>query len=142
MAYISLEVRQRVAAAAQHRCGYCQTQEAVVGMPLEIEHIIPEAIGGGSEEENLWLSCPSCNRYKGTQTHAPDPKTGRVVPLFNPRFQAWKEHFAWDQEGLYIVGLTPIGRATIQALRMNNPFVVYSRQVWIAWGWHPPIEQR
>lgn len=140
MAYISPEVRQRVADAARHRCGYCQTQEAVVGMSLEIEHIVPEAAGGNSEEANLWLSCPSCNRYKGTQTHASDPKTGQVVPLFNPRVQAWQEHFAWDQEGLYIVGLTPVGRATIQALRMNNPFVVYSRQVWVAWGWHPPLD--
>ena len=140
MAYISHEMRQRVADAARHRCGYCQTQEAVVGMSLEIEHIIPEAAGGDSEEANLWLSCPRCNRCKGAQTHASDPQTGRVVPLFNPRVQAWKEHFSWDQEGLYVIGLTAIGRATIQALRMNNPFVVYSRQVWIDWGWHPPID--
>lgn len=140
MAYISPEIRQRVADAARHRCGYCQTQEAVVGMPFEIEHIIPEAAGGDSEETNLWLSCPSCNRHKGIQMRAFDAQTGQFVPLFNPRVQIWEEHFAWEQEGLYIVGLTPIGRATIQALRMNNPFVIYSRQVWIDWGWHPPMD--
>lgn len=138
MAYISSELRQRIANTARHRCGYCQTQEAVVGMPLEIEHLIPEAAGGSSEESNLWLSCPSCNRYKGTQTHASDPQTGDLAPLFNPRTQIWAEHFAWEQGGLYIRGLTATGRATIQALRMNNDFVVYSRHVWIAWGWHPP----
>jgi hypothetical protein len=24
---------------------------------LEIEHIIPKALGGSGEEENLWLAC-------------------------------------------------------------------------------------
>lgn len=138
MAYISLEMRQRVADTAQHRCGYCQTQESVVGMALEIEHIIPEAAGGNSEETNLWLSCPSCNRHKGVQTRVFDAQTRQLVPLFNPRTQIWAEHFAWEQGGLYVVGLTPIGRVTVQALRMNNSFVVYSRQVWINWEWHPP----
>jgi 5-methylcytosine-specific restriction endonuclease McrA len=28
---------------------------------MEIEHIIPEAIGGPTVEENLWLACPLCN---------------------------------------------------------------------------------
>ena len=141
MTYITSEVRQRVADAAKHRCGYCQTQEAVIGMPLEIEHIVPEAAGGSSEEHNLWLACPRCNRYKGMQTHAVDAQTGERVSLFDPRRQRWNEHFAWEEEGLYVVGLTPTGRATVDALQMNNPFIVYSRQVWIAWGWHPPQER-
>jgi hypothetical protein len=45
MTYISPEVHRRVAEAARYRCGYCQTQEAIIGMPLEIEHIVPEAAG-------------------------------------------------------------------------------------------------
>lgn len=138
MTYISRELRQRVADAAKHRCGYCQTQEAVIGMPLEIEHITPEVAGGTSDEENLWLACPRCNRYKGMQIGFIDEITGEQAPLFHPRQQRWSEHFAWEQDGLYIVGLTPTGRATVTALQMNNPFVVYSRRVWISWGWHPP----
>jgi hypothetical protein len=50
----------------------------------------------------------------------------------------WEEHFAWQQNGLYIVGLTSTGRVTIAALQMNNPFVVRSCQVWIEASWHPP----
>lgn len=85
MTYISPELRQRVAEAARHQCGYCQTQEVIIGMPLEIEHIVPEAAGGSSDEMNLWLACPRCNRYKGDQTHAKDDETGEIVPLFDPR---------------------------------------------------------
>lgn len=140
MARISSVIRQRIADAAKHRCGYCQTQEAVIGMPLEVEHIVPEATGGSSDETNLWLACPRCNRYKGAQTQAIDEQTGEKVSLFDPRRQQWKDHFAWEQDGLYVVGLTPTGRATVGALQMNNPFIIHSRQVWITWGWHPPLD--
>jgi len=50
---ISQAVRERVAAEARYRCGYCQTQQAIIGMPLHIEHIIPKATGGSSETDNL-----------------------------------------------------------------------------------------
>lgn len=57
-------------------------------MPLHIEHIIPVATGGTSSEENLWLACPLCNGYKGTQTHATDPEYSQSASLFNPRQQS------------------------------------------------------
>jgi hypothetical protein len=137
-ANIPLIVRQRVEAAARHQCGYCQTQAAIIGMPLEIDHLLPEALGGSSEEANLWLACPRCNLYKGAQTGAIDEVTGEWTPLFNPRLQPWHEHFSWIQGGLYIVGQTPVGRVTVMALQMNNPFVVRARYLWISWNEHPP----
>jgi 5-methylcytosine-specific restriction endonuclease McrA len=54
--YIPATIRRRVAEAARYRCGYCRTQQAVIGIPLHIEHIIPLAAGGTSEENNLWLA--------------------------------------------------------------------------------------
>jgi 5-methylcytosine-specific restriction endonuclease McrA len=85
--FIPATLRRRVAARARGRCGYCLSDETCVGMALEIEHIIPQVAGGRTEEENLWLSCPDCNSYKGTRTAALDPLTGELVPLFNPRRQ-------------------------------------------------------
>lgn len=41
--YISAALRQQVEERAHHRCEYCQTQELIIGMPLEVEHIIPVA---------------------------------------------------------------------------------------------------
>ena len=46
--YIPRALRERVAAQAGHRCGYCLLDERLVGIALEIEHIIPEALGGPS----------------------------------------------------------------------------------------------
>ena len=50
--YIPKALRERVAAQAGHRCGYCLTAEAIVGTPLEIDHIIPQSLGGLTEEDN------------------------------------------------------------------------------------------
>jgi len=135
---ISQAVREHVAAEARYRCGYCQTQQAIIGMPLHIEHIIPQATGGSSETDNLWLACPPCNNYKGTQIHAPDPASGERVPLFNPRTQNWHEHFQWSDDGTEISGLTPTGRATVVALKLNRPPLLRARRRWVKAGWHPP----
>ena len=51
--YVARRLRDLVAQQAHRRCGYCLTQEAVVGMPMEIDHIVPESLGGLTEEENL-----------------------------------------------------------------------------------------
>jgi len=135
---ISPAQRARVAEAARYRCGYCQTQEIVIGMPLVIDHIIPEAKGGDSSDQNLWLACRRCNEFKGAQTAATDPETGEQTPLFNPRTQKWSTHFAWSDDGVMIVGLTPVGRATVASLKLNNDYIVRSRRRWVSIGWHPP----
>ena len=132
-------VRRRVAAAADYRCGYCLTSQAIIGPLLEIEHLIPAALGGASDESNLWLACPHCNGAKATRVDAPDPDSGRIVPLFNPRTDRWSEHFAWADDGALLEGLTPIGRATVAALKMNHPDIVAARRLWMEVGWHPPV---
>lgn len=138
--YISKLLRERVAQQANHRCGYCLTQQSVVGSPMEIDHIIPESLGGLTEESNLWLACSLCNDHKGDRIAALDPETGELVQLFNPRYQLWNEHFIWTQRGELIIGVTPTGRATVAALNINRPTLVRSRRLWVSVGWHPPKE--
>jgi hypothetical protein len=138
--YVSDALRQRVAATARNRCGYCLTTQLVSGAQMHIEHIIPTARGGTSDESNLWLACAWCNSFKGAQTTAIDPATGEEAPLFNPRTQRWFDHFQWSNDGVYIIGLTPTGRASVVALQLNNEFIVPSRRLWVTAGWHPPRE--
>jgi hypothetical protein len=137
-AYISKALRQRVREQARHRCGYCLSQERITGQPLDVDHIIPEARGGPTEEGNLWLMCGKCNQYKGDAVIVPDPLTGEQVPLFNPRAQAWVDHFAWSPEGDRIIGLTAIGRATVTLVKLNRVELVNARRLWVSVGWHPP----
>jgi len=131
-------LRQIVARDARHRCGYCLTAQKISGGQMHVEHISPIAAGGTSVRENLWLACAWCNSYKGSQTEARDPLTGTMIPLFNPRTQAWHEHFAWSSDGTRIIGRTPCGRATVAALRLNNVILVEARRLWVKAGWHPP----
>jgi hypothetical protein len=131
-------LREQIAAEAEHRCGYCLTDQRVSGAQMHIEHLTPRVQGGRSVRMNLWLSCAWCNSYKGTQTEAVDPETGTRVGLFNPRIQVWAEHFRWTDDGVRILGLTPVGRATVEALRLNNPYIVSARRLWVVAGWHPP----
>ncbi len=107
---------------------------------MATDHIIPLSQGGSHDKTNLCQACYRCNAFKGTFTHAFDALTEQVVPLYHPKQQVWAEHFAWTSDGLQIVGLTAQGRATIAALRMNDPWVTQARQIWILAGIHPPLD--
>lgn len=131
-------LRERITSQARRRCGYCLTDERVVGTPMEIDHLVPEILGGPTEEENLWLACSLCNDHKSDRIAAIDPVTLETVRLFNPRRENWQEHFQWSQELDVILGLTPCGRATVLALNLNRPSLVHARRAWASVGWHPP----
>ena len=135
---IPLRLRRKVADKAHHRCGYCLTPERIVGVEMEVDHIIPEALEGKTEEDNLWLTCERCNEHKGDRIKAPDPETGEMALLFHPRQQRWADHFSWSPEGDHIIGLTPTGRATIATLKLNREKLVQARKLWVSVGWHPP----
>lgn len=132
------DVRARVRQRASERCEYCLSQQEYVMGRLQIDHIQPIAKGGADSEDNLCLACELCNQYKWTQTEARDPNTGEIFPLFNPRQQKWADHFVWSEDGTEIEGQTACGRATVEALRLNNALAVHVRRNWVRAGWHPP----
>jgi HNH endonuclease len=139
--YIPVELVRRIRTASRDRCGYCLSPQRLFLGRLQIEHLMPRAKGGATEESNLWLSCPLCNNYKGDRITGTDPETGDVQPLFNPRVQTWSEHFRWSEDGLRIVGLTPVGRATVEALHLSDDADALTvRSYWMLAGWHPPAD--
>lgn len=133
---------EQVAARAGYRCEYCRAPEAVSPDRFEVEHIVPRALAGSDEMPNLALSCSSCNRRKSQATHAVDPVSEdfAVVPLFNPRRDVWRVHFAFVSVpiGIQVLGLTPIGRATVARLVMNHEHAVRARALWAFLGLFPP----
>ncbi len=138
---ILADVDRRVRQLARDRCGYCLSPQRLVMARLEIEHLIPLARGGTDDEANLWLACPICNGHKSDKTYAVDPATGVTVALFNPRTQSWWDHFAWADDGIQILGKTPVGRATVAALHLSDdPDALVVRGYWVLAGWYPPEE--
>jgi 5-methylcytosine-specific restriction endonuclease McrA len=136
--YVPKALREKVAAQAKGRCGYCQKQEEVTGSELEIDHILPESLNGPTIEENLWLACSECNTRRNNRVKGIDPETEEIVHFFNPRTQIWFEHFEWSKDGTKLIGKTSTGRATIYALQLNRPLLVKARANWVSVGWHPP----
>jgi hypothetical protein len=141
-ARVPRRLRQRVAAAAGQRCGYCRTHEGIAGFRLIIEHIIPESRGGKTIFDNLWLACHACNEFKGARTYGLDPVTRKQVRLWNPQRQEWLEHFRWSDDGTEIIGMTPCGRATVAALQLNRVELIAARSLWVQVGWWPPSDER
>jgi hypothetical protein len=105
-----------------------------------VEHIDPEQDEGGEELGNLAPSCQGCNNHKYAHTAGTDPVTEQTVPLFHPRQQRWRDHFAWNSDCTQIVGLTPTGRATVEALCLNREGLVNLRRVLFGAGEHPPAD--
>ena len=135
---IPLPLQNQVRKDAKRRCGYCLTQRKLIGQPMTMEHLVPESKGGTTTRDNLWLACRRCNQYRGSTTHAIDPLTGNKVPLFNPRKQTWSAHFVWSSDFSKIIGLTSVGRATVEVLHLNNDDIQYARLLWVMTGYHPP----
>jgi hypothetical protein len=142
MSSLPEQTRQRVRQKANNRCEYCLSHQDYVMGRLQIDHIKPTVQGGSDSEDNLCLACELCNQYKWTQTEGIDPQTGETVILFNPRQQNWSEHVAWDLDGVTILGQSACGRATVEALRLNNALATTVRRNWARAGWHPPKEKR
>jgi HNH endonuclease len=135
---IPLSLRRALRAEfSEPRCAYCHSPEQLLGMPLEVDHIIPEAASGKSELANVCLCCRTCNSDKGRHIYARDPLAGGQVRIFHPRRQQWTRPFAWSAVGVRLIGLTASGRAMIEALQMNNHLIAYLRQLWIALCLHP-----
>ena len=107
---------------------------------MVIEPIIPLVSGGSSTADNLCLARYRCNEFKGSRTEAADPRDGKLTLLFHPRLQRWSEHFTWRGHGDTKDGLTSCGRITIEALRLNNDWIVQARRLWMLVGLHPPLE--
>jgi hypothetical protein len=103
------KIQNKVRERAKGLCEYCHGVELWQYVRFTVDHVIPRARGGSDE-----------------------------VRLFNPRCDRWADHFAWAEDGVMVVGLTEIGRATIARLDMNRERVLLIRQADRDVGRHPP----
>lgn len=128
---VSLATAVRV--RAKGRCEYCRFPESQAPLAFPLDHVIAVKHHGPTTLDNLALACPSCNGHKGPSISGIDPESGRHMALFNPRVDRWHDHFRWN--GVEIVGLTPVARATIDVLAMNDEFQLAARVSLVRSGW-------
>ncbi len=138
MTKIPAALRRWVIQRSNNRCEYCGISQIGQVATFHIDHVIPVVAGGETTAENLALACVSCSLRKGARQQLEDSETGEVVYIFNPRQQRWNAHFAWN--GVELIGLTAIGRATVQALDLNRSTMLAIRAEEELRGRHPPSE--
>ncbi len=125
--------REWVCRRASDRCEYCHIpQEATPLMHFHIEHIFARQHEGDDSTSNLALACDRCNAYKGPNLTTIAQDTGEIIPIFNPRKDAWENHFRFEDGR--IIGLTSTGQATVRLLNINAPRRVQLREIWLREG--------
>lgn len=135
MTYISPDLRRLVAERAGSCCEYCLLSQSDYPFAFHVEHITAEKHRGRTVPDNLCLSCPPCNSYKGSDLSSVDEQTEAITPLFHPRKHRWRDHFRF--EGATIQPLTPEGRVTVFLLRLNDPDRIIERALLIELGRYP-----
>jgi hypothetical protein len=138
MASITKKTRLFVAQRGHFCCEYCLSQAKYSPDYFSVEHIIPRVKKGTDDLFNLAFACLACNNHKYSHILAIDPVSGILTPLYNPRFDEWKEHFCWSDDFSILTGITPNGRATVDKLKLNRDSVINLRLVLAAIGKHPP----
>lgn len=138
MPKIPQSIRRTVAIRACGYCEYCRCPEQYATQSFTVEHIKPKHAGGETVVENLALSCYGCNSHKHSKIKGLDLETRKKIALYNPRLQVWSDHFEWSDDFTQIIGKTPCGRATVDALHLNRFGVVNLRHLLRDANLHPP----
>jgi hypothetical protein len=134
------KLRRAVTARARGLCEYCRSPEHFTPARYSLEHIHPrrqraDQLGKPSP------GVPRLQRLQRRQNYGPRPGNQPPAPLFHCRQHRWQDHFAWSADSLEVVGLTPIGRATIALLRLNRLGLRNLRYALTAIQRHPPMDE-
>ena len=133
--HVAAALRRLVAVRARHACEYCRIRESDTYYGCQVDHVISEKHGGPTVADNLAFACAFCNRFKGADIATLSSVTGQLTRLYHPRSDQWTDHFA--NNGGRLRGLTEIGRATLDLLRVNADDRVLEREALIAEGRYP-----
>lgn len=109
--YIAADLRRLVVARAEAICEYCLVAEEDTFYGCEADHIISEKHGGSTDADHLAYACVFCNQSKGSDVGSIQWDTNTFVRFFNPRADAWADHFPCSNRCgvcVYNAGTTPL----------------------------------
>lgn len=135
--YISVALQKTILKRSKGCCEYCLLPATFSPNAFNFEHIIPLSKNGLTILENLAYSCGGCNAFKNDKIEGIDPLSQQRFPLFNPIEQNWNDNFEWSEDDLFVLGTTPIGRGTVQLLKINREGCVNLRKLLKLAGLHP-----
>lgn len=133
--YVPVALRREVIKRSGNCCEYCLLSQDDIFLSFEVDHIVSEKHDGETDINNLCLSCPDCNRHKGSDVGSFDRQTKILTSFFNPRTQSWDDHFRLND--FVIEPLTDVGRVTVRLLKMNLPERIQDRKIYTETGVYP-----
>jgi HNH endonuclease len=136
--YIPINIQRIIRELSHDYCEYCMLPSNFSTDFFHYEHIIPISLSGETILENLARSCGLCNNNKRDKISHIDPLSQQVVRLYHPRQDIWTDHFQWSDDDLHLVGLTSVGRATIELLKLNRINATNLRKLLKMADLHPP----
>ena len=119
---LNKSIREQARHRSNYACEYCGITETDTGGLLTIDHFRPKSKGGTDNIDNLIYCCNRCNSYK----HNYYPEDENSPKIWNPREESFSQHFFLLDNGS-LKSLTPVGKTTIQLLRLNRPSLISYR---------------
>jgi hypothetical protein len=132
---LSKKHRDLIVQRAKGCCEYCLMPQRFSLFSFHVDHIISLKHGGETNLENLALACGFCNANKGTDLGTMLEGQAAIIRFFNPRTDAWVEHFQILEGEILAISL--IGAATVKIFRFNEIERVIERKLLIAGGFLP-----
>jgi hypothetical protein len=129
-------IRELVSRRARDVCEYCRMAQRHDPLPFQVDHIISRKHSGSDDLDNLALACFACNNNKGPNIAGFDRQSATTVRLFHPTHDVWSGHFEWN--GARLVGVTDVGRVTVDVLAINAQHRLDHREGLIEEGVFPP----
>jgi len=135
---IPVAVQKLVKRRAKGYCEYCLAPFGFSPDTFQFDHILPKSKGGTTTPDNLAWADGGCNGFKYNKLNHIDPLTQASTRLYHPRVDTWQDHFQWSEDETMIIGTTPIGRATVDLLKVNRMGNINLRKLLVSVGLHPP----
>lgn len=126
--YVPADLRRTVIQRADRLCEYCLIHRDDTYFGCEVDHIISEKHGGGTDADNLAYACLACNRAKGSDLGSLATGSSQLVRFFDPRRDLWSDHFGFGSD-LELVPRTEIGEVTVRIFGFNAPERLIERRV-------------
>lgn len=124
---VPAQIRRVVAERAGYACEYCRLRQDDSFIAFQIDHVISQKHGGGSELDNLAFACPHCNAHKGSDLTTFLDSYQDIIAIFNPRKQRWEDQFIGENG--QIVAYSRTGLATVKLLQLNDPDRIIQRSL-------------
>lgn len=119
------------------RCAYCRKLIEADGKYEPLEHVVAKSlkVDWMFEPKNLIVTCDSCNNLKGddrTLNSVYDhqkkfPVTSDAFIIFNPHYDTWSEHLAFEDEIFIVPVDNSKGENTIRICKLFRYNIILNR---------------